>query len=135
MPVPIAEARSAGYSQTGISTAVDVTGLVLVNFELDEPSAVWVDLGYFAVTAPPPGTAFTPTTVEVSITDDANMAKRSRWPTFSSFGVGGGAMVLSERIDTPGTYSRKVRVGRVAGTGLVTVGSVDARFEHRLWVE
>lgn len=112
--------RELGYAsstavQTGIAgTATDITSLSITFDVGARPVYVMAHLPYtFPVTS---GGAF-----NTFITDAANTTKGIGGMSYDAASAVRQINVV-ERINTPGTYTRKVRVIRASGTGTLTVG-------------
>lgn len=110
----IAYAEST-VAQTGITTATDITGLVVTSFTVStRPVVVEAFLpGIYGTTI---GTG-----LQVFIADAANaVTAQAGFTCAVEYDVR--PIIARERITTPGTYTRKVRAARNAGTGTVGNG-------------
>lgn len=112
----LAYVAGSATAQTGISTITDVTSLsVTFTVRANHPAYVHAEL-------PDVSVASAASTARMSITDEANDPKaRSR----AGFDLTNTAreMHAMERITAAGTYIRKVRLERTAGSGTLSVNS------------
>lgn len=112
----LAYAAGSATAQTGISTITDVTGLtVTFTVRAAHPAYVFAEL-------PDVSVATAASTGRMSITDEANDPKAR---TRAGFDLTNTAreMHAMERITAAGTYTRKVRLERTAGSGTLSVNS------------
>lgn len=111
-------------SQTGITTAVDITGLS-VTFTVG--STPWVVEGFVPYIV----AATAVVTMALNIADAANTTIRSAAQTIGASGQAA-HMRVEERISTPGTYTRKLRIARTGGTGTIGILFDSAVFTAHL---
>lgn len=110
----IAEVESEA-AQSGITTVTDITAMSLSNFVVSNKAFVILDLAYtFSNTS---GQAY-----EASITDGSNAVKAKAPITCAAVNALNPCLV-TERIATPGTYTRKGRIARIGGSGTVGVNA------------
>jgi hypothetical protein len=114
--------RELAYAETsiaqgGITSIVDVLGLS-IDFVVDE-RPVMVEIYSPVVYADAANT-----NVLVAICDEAGTIKQQSGFFFSNV-LDSNEVIVKERIETPGNYTRKVRVYRSAGAGVVVHGITD----------
>lgn len=114
-------------TQSGITTAVDITALTLSNFVVSSTALVILDCPYTFGSVD--GQNY-----QVSITDGSNVQKNAAPATAS--GVNHlAALQCAERITSAGTYTRKGRAARIGGTGSCGVGAgAGLLYWQRLYV-
>jgi hypothetical protein len=114
--------------QAGIAAATDVTGCSITFQVRARPVYVYGDIDFITSSAAVAGNAI--------IADAANTVKANRFFQVTSaqnFGLPGRAV---ERITTPGTYTRKLRITKYSGgTVSVQVGSPTTSRSHIIAVE
>jgi hypothetical protein len=114
-------------TQSGITTITDVTAMVLTDFVITNSALVFGELQFTAASA-------VPTAGLVTLTDGANTVI-ANGGMFWNNTVEVGPQRVSERITTPGTYTRKLRVQRTSGTGTMTIGGgTGTKWWNRLYV-
>lgn len=119
------EAEST-VTQSSITTVVDLTGLSVTFTVTDRPVYVWGWLARVAVDN------FTGMAATARITDEANVTKAFGLLDFARANGIGSILVGFEKITTPGTYTRKLRLERTAGAGTITNNLNAATIVSRL---
>lgn len=119
----------SSISQTNITAAVDLTGLGVITFTVeDEPWTVHLSLPYVWCTT----LGSTQTYSQVVITDENGVSKQERFTSFAAVNEVYSVDVF-EYISAPGTYTRKGRFAKL-GTGAVfATGFSDAK--HMNFIE
>jgi hypothetical protein len=100
-------------AQTGITAATDITNLS-VTFTVG--ATPWVVEGFIPYIV----AAANLVTAALNIADAANTTMRSSAQSIPASGQAA-HMRAEERISTPGTYTRKLRIARTGGTGTIGI--------------
>lgn len=124
--VIVAEVEADGSSaQSGITTVVDITGMVLTDVVVTVSGFFVLELDYVFHTVANESAV-------IMITDAANAARSATLSTSATASASSG-MRLVERILTPGTYTRKGRAERSGTVGGVGIGSSFGPYHQRLY--
>jgi hypothetical protein len=110
---PLRVRAETTVAQTGITAATDITNLS-VTFTVG--ATPWVVEGFIPYIV----AAANLVTAALNIADAANTTMRSSAQSIPASGQAA-HMRAEERISTPGTYTRKLRIARTGGTGTIGI--------------